>query len=321
MTVTEPRTAGPVRQHGTHGKLVSRTEHRKVDTGLTLDAIVVPASRSAENLETAITLARAARSELLILCSHLATAEKVNRVLTERSFSRAIVIELPNNYGHELLDFNALTSIKSELPAACSYYTTNLSTKRNVGLLLSRMVGWRRIFFLDDDIRDIGYPDLQSTVSMLARYRTAGMRVTEFPDNSAACHAHRATRGAQDVFLSGAALAVDMQHDIGFFPDIYNEDWLFFYDDVASGQIGSSARKITQLRYEPFADPRRAAWQEFGDILAEGLYALLDRGLGLEHASYEYWSDFLHARHSFLKAILRRSGTAEWEIENSCCSQ
>ena len=151
---------------------------------------------------------------------------------------------------------------RSELPAACSYYTTNLSTKRNVGLLLSRMVGWRRIFFLDDDIRDIGYPDLQSTVSMLARYRTAGMRVTEFPDNSAACHAHRATRGAQDVFLSGAALAVDMQHDIGFFPDIYNEDWLFFYDDVASGQIGSSARKITQLRYEPFADPRRAAWQE-----------------------------------------------------------
>ena len=102
--------------------------------------------------------------------------------------------------------------------------------------------------------------------------------------------------------------------NIGFFPDIYNEDWLFFYDDVASGQIGSSARKITQLRYEPFADPRRAAWQEFGDILAEGLYALLDRGLGLEHASCEYWSDFLHARHSFLKAILRRSGTAKWEI-------
>jgi hypothetical protein len=313
MTITEPRMAEPVRQNGTHDKLVSRTEQRKINTGLTLDAIVVPASRSAENLETAITLARAARSELLILCSHLATPAEVNRVLAQRSFSRAIVIELPNNYGHELLDFNALASIESELPAACSYYTTNLSAKRNVGLLLARMVGWRRIFFLDDDIRDIGYPDLQSTVSMLARYQTAGMRVTEFPDNSAACHAHRATRGAQDVFLSGAALAVDMQQDIGFFPNIYNEDWLFFYDDVADGQIGSSARRITQLRYDPFADPRRAAWQEFGDIIAEGLYALLDRGLGLKHSTHEYWSDFLHARHTFLKAILRRSGTVEWE--------
>lgn len=314
MTSTEPGMGEPVRQHGTHRTLVSRTEQRKIDAGLTLDAIVVPASRSADNLETAITLARAARSELLILCSHQATPAEVHRVLTKRSFGRAIVIDLPNNYGHERLDFKALASIKNELPAACSYYETNLSTKRNLGLLLARMVGWKRIFFLDDDIRDIGHPDLQSTVSMLARYQTAGMRVTEFPDNSAACHAHRATRGAQDVFLSGAALAVDMQQDIGFFPDIYNEDWLFFYDDVASGQIGSSARKITQLRYEPFADPRRAAWQEFGDILAEGLYALLDRGLGLEHATGEYWSDFLHARHTFLQAILRRSKKAEWEI-------
>ncbi len=308
--------AEPIRQLGTHRKLVGRTEQRKIDAGLTLDAIVVPASRRADNLETAITLARAARSALLILCSHQATPVAVHQVLTKRSFDQAIVIDLPDNYGHELLDFGGLASVKKELPAPCSYYTTNLSTKRNLGLLLARMVGWERIFFLDDDIRDIGHPDLQSTVSMLARYRTAGMRVTEYPDNSAACHAHRATGGAQDVFLSGAALAVNTGQNAGFFPDIYNEDWLFFYDDVANGQLGSSPRKITQLRYDPFADPRRAAWQEFGDILAEGLYALLDRGLGLEHATGEYWSDFLHARHTFLKAILRRSGTAKWEIRD-----
>ena len=316
MITPGPSAAEPIRQSSTHRKLVSRTEQPKIDAGLTLNAIVVPASRPADNLETAITLARAARSALLILCSHQATSAEVHQVLTKRSFDQAIVIDLPKNYGHELLDFGGLASIKSKLPAACSYYTTNLSTKRNLSLLLARMVGWERIFFLDDDIRDIGHPDLQSTVSMLARYRTAGMRAIEYPDNSAACHAHRATGGTQDVFLSGAALAVNMRQNAGFFPDVYNEDWLFFYNDVATGKMGSSARKITQLRYDPFADPQRAAWQEFGDVLAEGLYALLDRGLGLKHATHRYWGDFLQARHTFLRAILRRSGSAKWEIRD-----
>ena len=235
-------------------------------------------------------------------------------MLAERSFDDAIVISLPDDYRHELLDFRALASIKGDLPAACSYYATDLSTKRNLGLMLARMLGWQRIFFLDDDIRDISHPDLQSTVSMLARYRTAGMRVTHFPDNSAVCHAHRVTEGRQDVFISGAALAVDCQQDIGFFPDIYNEDWLFFYDDAAQRQLGNSGRKVTQLRYDPFADPQRAAWQEFGDVLAEGLYALLDHGMGVEHATSEYWSDFLNARQRFLEAIIRRSDKAKPEI-------
>lgn len=317
MITSDRSAAEPIRQLGTHRKLVSRTGPRKIDARLPLDAIIVPASRPATNLETAITLARATRSVLVVLCSHQVTPTKVHQMLAERSFDRAVVINLPDNYRHELLEFRALASIEGELPAACSYFATNLSTKRNLGLLLGRMVGWERIFFLDDDIRDIGHPDLQSMVSMLARYRTAGMRATEFPDNSAACHAHRHTGGAQDVFLSGAALAVDIQQQqVGFFPDIYNEDWLFFYDDAASGQLGCSERKTTQLRYDPFRDPRRAAWQEFGDVLAEGLYALLDRRLGLEHATHEYWIDFLRARHSFLRAILRRSGTAKWEIRD-----
>ena len=81
--------------------------------------------------------------------------------------------------------------------------------KRNVGLALAKMLGWRRIFFLDDDIRDIAYPDLQRTVDMLGSFSAAGMWVTDFPDNSIVCHANRMTGGSQDVFVSGAALAVD----------------------------------------------------------------------------------------------------------------
>lgn len=303
--------AGTVSQLGTHRKLVSQTERTGLDTELPLDAIVVPASRPARNLEQAITLARAAGCRLLILCSHQLAPAEVHQLLAERSFDGGIVVTLPENYRHELLDFRGLTSIENDLPSACSWYMTDLSMKRNVALLLARMLGWRRIFFLDDDIRDISYPDLQSTVSMLGSFPTAGMRVSSFPDNSAVCHAHRATGGWQDVFVTGAALAVDCQQNTGFFPPIYNEDWLFFYEDASNGRLGSSERKVTQLRYNPFADAKRAAWQEFGDVLAEGLYALLDHGLGLEHATSEYWLYFLAARQRFLEAISSRSGTAK----------
>jgi len=309
-----------VRQHETHRKLVSQTEQRALDTELRLDAIIVPASRPVENLEQAIALAQAARCTLLILCSRRVTPAEVRQLLARRSLNNAIVIGLPEDYRHELFDFRALASIRDDLPTACSYRVTDLSTKRNLGLILARMLGWQRIFFLDDDIRDINPVDVHSTVSMLASFHTAGMRVTDYPDNSVVCHAHRMTGGTQDVFVTGAALAVDCQQSSGFFPDIYNEDWLFFYDAASAGRLGSSQHEVTQLRYNPFADPRRAAWQEFGDVLAEGLYAMLDFCIGMDHATSEYWSYFLDARRRFFDAIVRRSDTASSEIREELLS-
>ncbi len=210
--------------------------------------------------------------------------------------------------------FAAWLSLKDDLPQACGSYVTDLSMKRNVGLVLARMLQWRRIFFLDDDIRDINFPDLPSTVNMLGSFPAVGMWVTSFPDNSIVCHANRMTEGSQDVFVSGAALAVDCDADTGFFPDIYNEDWLFFFDDAAAGRLANSGLKATQLRYYPFANARRAAWQEFGDVLAEGLYALLHMDLGVQQATREYWTYFLEARRNFLEAINTRSRNAHPDI-------
>jgi hypothetical protein len=109
---------------------------------------------------------------------------------------------------------------------------------------------------------------------------------------------------------------VDCQRNTAFFPNLYNEDWLFFYDHAASRKLGSSGRKVTQLRYNPFADAQRAAWQEFGDILAEGLYALLDRGQDWQYATDGYWRNFLDARRRFLEEIAARADTAKSDIKD-----
>src|SRR6202020_2072518 len=57
------------------------------------------------------------------------------------------------------------------------------------------------------------------------------------------------------------------------------------------------------------------AWQEFGDVLAEGLYTLFDHGLDLRDATDGYWAQFLEARRRFLEAILGRTDRVQPEIK------
>jgi hypothetical protein len=307
-----------VRQHATHARLLRYQAPAAVTQERpSLDAIVVPASRPAYNLDHAITLARAVRCHLVVLCSRDTRKSDVHALLRARSFSHATVVKIPRKYSHKFFEFETTDWIKEQLPGRNS----DLSVKRNIGLILARMLGWERIFFLDDDIRDLDAVALRETVSLLhsARspqqsYYSAGMPASDFPDNSVVCHARRVIRESQDVFVSGSALAVDCTVPFAFFPDIYNEDWLFFYHDVAETRLGSSGHTATQLRYDPFANPMRAANEEFGDVIAEGLYALLEEDLKAEHATVERWGQFLSDRKRILDEIIERSDEAPREV-------
>lgn len=297
-----------IRQYETHNQLAWQAGLDRVPLErLQLDAIIVPASRPAPNLDQAITLARAAGCWLVILCSQQLRGADAVRQLAIRSYRKAIVIDVPASYSHELFRFPRLSAISGELPEERLLYSTDLSLKRNIGLVMARMLNWQRIFFLDDDIRDVSYSDLQSTVNMLGSFAAAGLWITEFPDNSIVCHANRITGGSQDVFVSGAALAVDSAADIGFFPSVYNEDWLFFFNYAAEKRLANSGLEVTQLRYDPFAKPRRAAWQEFGDVLAEGLYTSLHPGPAVDVETADYWGHFLEARRNFLEDVATRA--------------
>jgi hypothetical protein len=317
-------SCGPiVHQHDTHVQLIGHVKPEPTETRHrpALDAIVVPASRQAHNLEHAITLARAARCRLVILCSRDTRETEVHNLLTARSFTDATVIEIPPGYSHQFFAFETTDWVKEKLPDSCLVRDFDLSVKRNVGLVLARMLGWKRIFFMDDDIRDLDAAALLATVCLLPNeepsdhhYYSAGMSAEEFPDNSVVCHARRAIGEFQGVFISGSALAVDCTASFAFFPDIYNEDWLFFYRDAREGRLGSSGHAATQLRYDPFANPQRAAAEEFGDIIAEGLYALLDEKISAEYATAERWRQFLDDRMRILNEIIDHAEMAHPDI-------
>jgi hypothetical protein len=261
-----------------------------------LDAIVVPAARPAFALQDVISLSAALSVPLVILCSRQAQVRQVARRVEKTLGAQAIVVEVPEDYRPPC--DTPLTS-SGDFQAASANRSSDLSTKRNIGLLLGRMCGWSKILFVDDDIRGFSPRDVRRLAGYLDRHPVASMVSRYFPDNSVVCHARRLAGFKQDVFVSGATLGVNLQHpDQSFFADVYNEDWFFFARHAAERSL-MKIGEVSQLEYRPFADPQRAAREEFGDLLAEGLYAAFERRSG---SSFEqqlaiatrtsYWEDF-----------------------------
>ena len=313
--MTEPgggrvlRRAG--HQYDTHAGLIEPSRPPASSAGAGLDAIIVPAARPAKNLQTAVGLATETGARLIVLCSLRAHADEARALLAEHRLPDAAAVEIPHQCGGwPLGDFETTRWLVGAGKAACGARSSDLSLKRNTGLLLARMLGWDRIFFLDDDIRWISADAVLSTVSLLGAaghgYRTAGMSVKDYPDNSVVCHARREVGEKQGVFVSGSVLAVDCRVPFDFFPDLYNEDWLFFHRDAAEGRLATPGSIAEQLHYDPFGDPQRAAGQEFGDVIAEGLYALLHSGLRAEAANEKYWERFLEDRNRVLEVVRER---------------
>lgn len=275
-----------------------------------LDAIVVPASRP--NLQRLIELSAMLSVPLVVLCSRQAKAERVAERV-ERTFgARALVVDILD--GYQLLGHRHETSDEAfrELSADRS---SDLSLKRNIGLVLARLRGWKKILFIDDDIQQLSPRDISRFSGSLDRHPVAAMASVKFPDNSVVCHARRLAKLRQDVFVSGAVLGVNTLHPaVSFFPDVYNEDWFFFAKQAASRSLPMIG-KAQQDEYDPFADSGRAAREEFGDLLAEGLYALFSDTPGWDQlkvaAGKGHWRLFKEDRYQMIAETSRRLSAVE----------
>jgi hypothetical protein len=238
-----------------------------------LDAIVVPAGRPASELQPVINLAADLGAQLVVLCSLQTQVSQVVQRVKRKFGAQALVIEVPENYRPPCAP--PLTSAQRFRDVSANR-SSDLSAKRNIGLLLGRLRGWNKIMFIDDDIRALKSWDVRRLAGNLDRHPVASMVSREFPDNSVVCHARRNVGFRQDVFVSGATLGVNLQHpQLSFFADVYNEDWFFFARHAAERKL-PKVGEVNQLGYDPYADPLRAAREEFGDLLAEGLYATVE---------------------------------------------
>jgi hypothetical protein len=303
--VTSPRIPGQSDSHA--GLLDERVESRSVSDHARFDAIVVPTYRPVAVLRNSIGLARRTQTPLIVACSRAVTQNEVIELASSENVE-AFAFDLPptNPLG---IDF--LTSEDDELIAASPGWHRDLSIKRNIGLVLARLLGWTRLMFLDDDIYGVGQHHVAALAAALEDHSVSALIPKRYPDNSVVCHAHRLGGGKQDVFASASGIGVRCdQKELAFFPNLYNEDWFFFADEAARRRI-AKVGESRQRKYDPYQDPARAAREEFGDLLAEGLYARLDINEGIWDVDTEYWRHFINKRMEFHQQVTEALGDIE----------
>jgi hypothetical protein len=260
-----------------------------------VDAIVVSASRPARQVAPAAELAARLDCHLVAVCSGQVRPEEIAVLASEWPGLRWHAVHLPDGYDHPLLTFAS-----SRLAEVEDGRHGPLNTKRNIGLVLARMLGWRAVLFLDDDIFDVQIAMVRRAAAGLGSLAAVSLAVVDWPDNSVVCHANRLGEGRQGVFVGGSALLVDTTQQFNFFPKIYNEDWLFLFDWMAAARVGCFG-SVRQQPYDPFEDPERAAAEEFGEVIAEGMIDLLHRRLPLIRLTDpDYWQAFLLRRGAFI---------------------
>jgi hypothetical protein len=295
----------PSYHHGSHRDLLwSPVDPSPVPRKV--NAIIVPTARRPAYLTEAAELARALGCTLVTLHSGKWTtaAEAAQRFAADVDL---IAIDVPGADRLRLPDWETSRLLAKTVFAR----RTDLSLKRNLALMLSHMLGWSRILFLDDDITGLNPDHVRKASGLLGTYNAVGLQIGGFPDHSVVCHAYRQAGGKQQSFIGGGALAVELERSKSFFPDIYNDDWFFLLDDDKWLQPTAVTGQVVQHPYDPFRTPERARAEELGDVLAEGIYWLLDQDRSIADADQEHWSRFLGRRALFIQdvlAMVRRDG-------------
>jgi len=283
---------------GSHTHLLDRRDAATLAPA-ELDAVIVPTARPVDCLREAARLARDLGCPMVALCSKSARAGDA-AALGRALDTPVVALDVRPDVLPPLRTTKLMaTDPRYRLLARDS----DLSLKRNLGLLLARVAGWRRVLFLDDDISQADPTQVRAAAGLLSELRAVGLANHGFPDNSVVCHAYREVGGRQETFAGGGAMLIDPQSTDAFFPDIYNEDWFFLYADARERRVGMTG-SVFHRPFDPFADPERARQEEFGDCLAEGLFWLLHEERGVEAAGAEFWRSAIANRRKLIRHVL-----------------
>jgi hypothetical protein len=278
--------------------LVTRvaTEVRRweIDAKLSLDAVFVPFRDRHENVKGLLDELHWYDGPIYLLPSD----ESDNKFIGRYQDGRVNSLQIDNA---ELTYFfeNSYTSHHK-------YCTRNvhwdLPTKRNLALISARKKGYRKVLFVDDDIRGLTPHALRTGSDLLEEYIISGCFVQDHLDTSILGHLERIAGDQVMGFLSGSFLFLRPFETQGFFPNIYNEDWLFMLPHIQQHSICSFGT-INQLYNNPFKNPDEAMFQEFGEIIAEGLFALVQAGKYERRYEPRVWADTISERRAIFNLL------------------
>jgi hypothetical protein len=289
--------------HATHRQLLTGRPAKDASRGR-VDAVIVPAARPVEWLREAMKLAGELGTGVVAMCSKGVTAAEAANLGDELEVP--VVAMDPSGQAADLPSFSSTRLLEKAgfLPPG------DTSVKRNLALYLTRLAGWERVLFLDDDICGVDPRDAQAAAGLLDEFEVVGLSNEGYPDNSVVCHVLRELGGGQAQFIGAGAMAVAPQSGSSFFPEVFNEDWLYVLGTGDPPRVAVTGQ-MEQKSHDPFANSDRARQEEFGDCLAEGLFWLLDNECSIRHADEEHWQRFLGLRGYFIGHLNTEVATSD----------
>ncbi len=141
-----------------------------------VDAIIVPTTRPVVWLKEAATAAFSLGCPLVTLHSKKWTSAHAATAYLGGSVD-LIAIDLPDPARLRLPELETSRVLADTMFEQRS----DVSTKRNLAVVLSHMLGWERVVFLDDDIQVPDPADLSRAVGLLDTHTAVGLGIGGFP--------------------------------------------------------------------------------------------------------------------------------------------
>ena len=271
--------------------------------------IVMPSTRRPELASCSLESISSIPCSKLVIVSDVDDANLYARALS--SGNEAKIISIANMFEHlrsrirDEDDVKVVHDLCIPRTRRSKTRAWDLAEKRNAALIYGVLHGYRTLILIDDDIGKIGAGILDQAVAASSGLALLGIPVGWFPDLSVVDHARRVLCGCCNNFIAGNCLIVALTKVMGYFAPVYNEDWLFIFAHKRSEVGYLSDRVVSQVEYTPF-DPELAAWQEFGDLLAEGIFTAW-AGDAIEQIFLErFWKSCLRRRRTCLEEMTKR---------------
>ncbi|MCK5614771.1 hypothetical protein KAR91_73600 [Candidatus Pacearchaeota archaeon] len=253
-----------------------------------LDAIFIPYKDNKENVSSLLSELRWFTGNIFLIPS--SSNDLIGLDLTPYPRAKNLCVDDPDF----IFFYNNLKTSVHKLSVP-NRFRWDLPLKRNYAVYFSIKKGFKKILLVDDDIININSSTIETGSFLLDKYTAVGSFIENYPDTSVVGHIQLKQGVDLKCFLSGSFLFVSPHKINSFFPKIYNEDWVFMTPLILNSEI-CSVGEIKQKAYDPFSSPEKAIFQEFGEVIAEGLFALLNKSAFNFRYDNDAWEEIIENR-------------------------
>ena len=123
------------------------------------------------------------------------------------------------------------------------------------------------------------------------------------------CHAFRKAGGRQATFVGGGALAVEVERNCSFFPNVYNEDWFYMLNAEKRLQSVATVGEVLQYPYDPTCQTG-PGWRSSATCSPRAPSGCSTKGRQSRTAILRTRRDFLEERRRFIEQVRAMVGTS-----------